>query len=108
MYGGRCEFVRIRFTNDLLDTVVDRFGRYASFSEDDSRAFHCIVEGRGQPHVFRLALRFWKESDAIVTLFGYQGIHETPCQDARTVPIRKARRKSLSLFHFNAATGLKF
>ena len=52
MYGGRCEFVRIRFTNDLLDTVVDRFGRYASFSEDDSRHFIVSLKVEVSPMFF--------------------------------------------------------
>ena len=39
MYGGELKEVRIRFTNDLLDTVVDRFGSYALYMSCDERHF---------------------------------------------------------------------
>ncbi len=39
MYGGRRELVQIRFVNTLLDTVVDRFGDYATYRRDDEKHF---------------------------------------------------------------------
>ncbi len=62
MYGGRCEFVRIRFTNDLLDTVVDRFGRYASFSEDDSKHFIVSLKVEISPMFFGWICGFGKKA----------------------------------------------
>jgi predicted DNA-binding transcriptional regulator YafY len=52
MYGGRCELVKIRFTNDLLDTVVDRFGHYASFAEADSKHFVVTLKVEISPMFF--------------------------------------------------------
>ena len=52
MYGGRRELVRIRFTNDLLDTVVDRFGDYATYLEEDKRHFTVSVSVEISPMFF--------------------------------------------------------
>lgn len=52
MYTGRRETVRIRFTNDLLDTVVDRFGNYASYIKDDSKHFTVSVSVEISPMFF--------------------------------------------------------
>ena len=52
MYGGRRELVRIRFTNDLLDTVVDRFGDYATYLEEDKRHFIVSVAVEISPMFF--------------------------------------------------------
>lgn len=52
MYGGKREMVRIRFTNDLLDTVVDRFGNYATYLQSDSRHFTISVVVEISPMFF--------------------------------------------------------
>ena len=52
MYGGCRELVRIRFTNDLLDTVVDRFGDYATYLEEDKRHFVVSVSVEISPMFF--------------------------------------------------------
>lgn len=52
MYGGRRESVRIRFTNDLLDTVKDRFGHYATYLEEDKRHFVVSVAVEISPMFF--------------------------------------------------------
>ena len=52
MYGGRRELVRIRFTKDLLDTVVDRFGDYATYLGDGARHFTVSVAVEVSPMFF--------------------------------------------------------
>lgn len=52
MYTGRRELVRIRFTNDLLDSIVDRFGNYASYLTEDSRHFTVSVSVEISPMFF--------------------------------------------------------
>lgn len=52
MYGGRRENVRIRFTNDLLDTVYDRFDDYASYFKDDDKHFTVSVVVEISPMFF--------------------------------------------------------
>jgi predicted DNA-binding transcriptional regulator YafY len=52
MYTGRRELVRIRFTNDLLDSIVDRFGNYASYLTEDSRHFTVSVSVEVSPMFF--------------------------------------------------------
>lgn len=52
MYGGKRELVRIRFTNDLLDAIVDRFGDYASYFTEDNRHFTVSVTVEISPTFF--------------------------------------------------------
>ena len=52
MYGGRRENVRIRFINDLLDTVADRFGNYASYRRSDEKHFEISVVVEISPMFF--------------------------------------------------------
>ena len=52
MYGGERERVRIRFTNDLLDTIVDRFNDYASYFAEDNRHFTVSVTVEISPTFF--------------------------------------------------------
>ena len=52
MFGGQREIVRIRFTNDLLDTVVDRFGDYASYFVEDKKHFTVTVSVEISPMFF--------------------------------------------------------
>jgi predicted DNA-binding transcriptional regulator YafY len=52
MYTGRRELVRIRFTNDLLDSIVDRFGNYASYLTEDNRHFTVAVSVEISPMFF--------------------------------------------------------
>lgn len=45
MFGGDKEFVTIQFTNDLLDTVIERFGiRGIQYSKVDEKRFAVSVE----------------------------------------------------------------
>ena len=52
MYGGKRESVRIRFVNSLLDTVVDRFGDYASYFTEDKDHFTVTVSVEISPTFF--------------------------------------------------------
>jgi predicted DNA-binding transcriptional regulator YafY len=52
MYTGRRELVRIRFTNDLLDSTVDRFGNYASYLTEDNWHFTVAVSVEISPMFF--------------------------------------------------------
>lgn len=52
MYGGRRENVRIRFTNDLLDTIYDRFDDYASYFKEDKNHFTVSVVVEVSPMFF--------------------------------------------------------
>ena len=65
MYGGRRELVRIRFTNDLLDTVVDRFGNYAGYFTEDSKHFTVSVSIEVSPMFFGWLCGFGKKAKLI-------------------------------------------
>ncbi len=62
MYGGRRETVRIRFINDLLDTVHDRFGEYASYFRDDAKHFTVSVTVEISPMFFGWLCGFGKKA----------------------------------------------
>ena len=62
MYGGRRETVRIRFINDLLDTVHDRFGEYASYFRDDAKHFTVTVTVEISPMFFGWLCGFGKKA----------------------------------------------
>lgn len=62
MYGGRRENVRIRFTNDLLDTVKDRFGHYAAYLPDGSKHFTVSVTVEISPMFFGWLCGFGKKA----------------------------------------------
>lgn len=65
MYGGRREMVRIRFTNDLLDTVVDRFGDYATYLTDGNKHFVISVAIEISPMFFGWLCRFGNKAKLI-------------------------------------------
>ena len=62
MYGGRRELVCIRFPNSLLDTVVDRFGDYATYLEEDKRHFVVSVAVEISPMFFGWLCGFGNKS----------------------------------------------
>ena len=54
--------VRIRFINDLLDTVHDRFGDYASYFKDDAKHFIVSVTVEISPMFFGWLCGFGKKA----------------------------------------------
>ena len=62
MYGGRRETVRIQFINDLLDTVHDRFGSYASYFKVDAKHFAVSVTVEISPMFFGWLCGFGKKA----------------------------------------------
>ena len=62
MYGGRRETVRLQFINDLLDTVHDRFGSYASYFKVDAKHFAVSVTVEISPMFFGWLCGFGKKA----------------------------------------------
>ena len=75
MFGGKRERVSIRFVSSLLDTAVERFGRYnVNYSRSDDHHFIVSADVEISDQFFGWILGFGKKakligSDAVVEQF---------------------------------------
>lgn len=78
MFDGEKQLVTIRFTNNLLDTIIDRFGNspHVHYSIADERHFNVTTEVALSHQFYGWLCGFWKQAVIVSPLEAVEGFQK--------------------------------